>query len=242
MPRYEFSEGSSNKFWEITLDGSSFTTTWGKIGTAGQSTTKSFDTAAKAQAEHDKLVTEKVKKGYQLAGAATTTAAGTATPKPAPTVKSAPAAKPAPAPKAVPAAPTPAAPTPAAPTPAAPAPAATGVVLDWTKALSAKAAAERAALTGAGSNPVARETALRELRKNTTKLVKNAVQNGLARSSVLRRSRRGSWSSGFSADFTRSSRRALPRQRIHWPRWCWSYLADPPPMPLRSSTGRATGS
>jgi len=36
MPRYELSEGTSNKFWEITLDGSAFTTVWGRIGTAGQ--------------------------------------------------------------------------------------------------------------------------------------------------------------------------------------------------------------
>ena len=30
MPRYELSEGSSNKFWEIKLSGKSFTTTYGK--------------------------------------------------------------------------------------------------------------------------------------------------------------------------------------------------------------------
>jgi hypothetical protein len=28
VPRYEFSEGSSNKFWDITLAGKSFTTTY----------------------------------------------------------------------------------------------------------------------------------------------------------------------------------------------------------------------
>jgi len=68
MPRYEFKEGSSNKFWEITLDGSSFTTKYGKIGTDGQETIKEWDDDDKAKKEYDKLVAEKVKKGYKLVG------------------------------------------------------------------------------------------------------------------------------------------------------------------------------
>src|SRR5881392_2794528 len=66
MPRYEFSEGSSNKFWEISLDGTSFTTTYGRIGTDGQSSLKEWPSEAKAKAEYDKLIAEKVKKGYEL--------------------------------------------------------------------------------------------------------------------------------------------------------------------------------
>lgn len=46
MARYEFAEGASNKFWEIELSSSELTTRWGKIGTAGQSKTKSFATPA----------------------------------------------------------------------------------------------------------------------------------------------------------------------------------------------------
>jgi len=68
MPRYEFSEGTSNKFWEIKLDGTSFTTTYGKIGANGQTTIKSFKTEAEAKKEYDKLIAEKVKKGYEPAG------------------------------------------------------------------------------------------------------------------------------------------------------------------------------
>jgi uncharacterized protein (TIGR02996 family) len=68
MPRYEFSEGTSNKFWEIKLDGKSFTTTYGKIGTDGQTTIKTFKSEAEAKKEADKITAEKVKKGYQLAG------------------------------------------------------------------------------------------------------------------------------------------------------------------------------
>lgn len=67
MPRYEFSEGSSNKFWQIDLSGKSFTTTYGKIGTSGQTTVKSFSDNAAAKKEYDKLIAEKVKKGYEPA-------------------------------------------------------------------------------------------------------------------------------------------------------------------------------
>ncbi|MDF2693180.1 MAG: ligase [Labilithrix sp.] len=78
MPRYEFSEGSSNKFWEITLDGTSFTTTYGRIGTDGQTSLKEFDSEEKAKKEYDKLIAEKTKKGYELVGG------GTSAPKAAP--------------------------------------------------------------------------------------------------------------------------------------------------------------
>ncbi len=65
---FEFVEGSSSKFWEVSVEGCDLTTRWGRIGTDGQSKTKSFATAAKAQAEHDKLIAEKVGKGYQEIG------------------------------------------------------------------------------------------------------------------------------------------------------------------------------
>jgi len=70
MPRYEFVQGKSQKFWEITLEGKAFTTCWGRLGTEGQSATKTFPNAAKAKMKYDKLVVEKVKKGYQLVGGA----------------------------------------------------------------------------------------------------------------------------------------------------------------------------
>ncbi|GMU55010.1 MAG: hypothetical protein AMXMBFR33_41560 [Candidatus Xenobia bacterium] len=97
MRHFEFSEGSSNKFWEIDLQGDSFVVRWGKIGTAGQSQTKSFASEARAQLEHDKLIAEKVGKGYQETGGA---APGTPAPRaaaPAPAPRAA-----APAPKAAP--------------------------------------------------------------------------------------------------------------------------------------------
>lgn len=92
MSRYEFKDGSSNKFWEIDLDGTSFTTSYGRIGTDGQTSLKEYDSEAKAKAEHDKLIAEKVKKGYQLVdGSGEATSPAPAKPAPA---KPAAAAKP----------------------------------------------------------------------------------------------------------------------------------------------------
>jgi uncharacterized protein (TIGR02996 family) len=64
MRTFEFSDAKSHKFWNVAVDGTSFTVTYGKIGTAGQTQTKSFPTPEKAQAEADKLVREKTGKGY----------------------------------------------------------------------------------------------------------------------------------------------------------------------------------
>ena len=62
--RFEFVGGSSQKFWEISVAGNSFTVRFGRIGTAGQSQTKSFADEAKANREAENLIAEKVKKGY----------------------------------------------------------------------------------------------------------------------------------------------------------------------------------
>lgn len=62
--RFEFGEGTANKFWEISIDGTNVTTRWGKIGTDGQEKTKGFASAEKARKEYDKLVEEKTGKGY----------------------------------------------------------------------------------------------------------------------------------------------------------------------------------
>ena len=64
MRTFQFSDAKSHKFWNIEVSGSSFTVTYGKIGASGQTQTKSFASADKAQAEADKLIREKLKKGY----------------------------------------------------------------------------------------------------------------------------------------------------------------------------------
>ncbi|MCY1078046.1 WGR and DUF4132 domain-containing protein [Archangium lansingense] len=78
MRRFEFVEGSAKKFWEIELQGTEFTVRWGRIGTDGQTQQKSFASTSKAQAEHDKLIAEKQKKGYsEVAGGTNTLVAAT---------------------------------------------------------------------------------------------------------------------------------------------------------------------
>jgi len=61
---FEFTGGSSRKFWEIILDGSEFAVRFGRIGTLGQSQTKRFADEATAKREAEHLIAEKLKKGY----------------------------------------------------------------------------------------------------------------------------------------------------------------------------------
>jgi predicted DNA-binding WGR domain protein len=62
---FHFQDGTSNRFWTIELGAKSFTVRFGRTGTAGQTQTKEFSSEAAARAAHDKLVAEKVKKGYK---------------------------------------------------------------------------------------------------------------------------------------------------------------------------------
>lgn len=64
MRRFELSEGKSHKFWEIDLQDTAFTVRYGRIGTDGQSSTKTFPTAEKARAEAEKAIRSKTNKGY----------------------------------------------------------------------------------------------------------------------------------------------------------------------------------
>ncbi len=70
MRRFELVEGSSSKFWEMDYAAgeTSFSVTYGRIGTDGQTQTKEFESAEKAAAESTKLVNEKLKKGYREGG------------------------------------------------------------------------------------------------------------------------------------------------------------------------------
>ncbi len=61
---FEFIGGSSRKFWEIAVSGNSFTVRFGRMGTAGQSQSKTFAHEAEAKREAEHLVAEKLKKGY----------------------------------------------------------------------------------------------------------------------------------------------------------------------------------
>jgi len=65
---FEFKDEKSSEFWEIELTETVIKTRYGKIGAAGQSTEKSFANEATAQKEYDKLVKEKMGKGYVAVG------------------------------------------------------------------------------------------------------------------------------------------------------------------------------
>lgn len=62
-----YMDAKSSKFWNIELDGVSHRVTYGRIGTSGQSATKEFPSEAKAEEAYDKLVREKLSKGYVAA-------------------------------------------------------------------------------------------------------------------------------------------------------------------------------
>ncbi|MDI7234924.1 WGR domain-containing protein [Leptospira santarosai] len=72
-----FKDDKSDKFWSIEVSGNSFTVTYGKTGTknnstrslstdrsAGHTQTKTFDNEEKCLKEAEKLLSEKLKKGY----------------------------------------------------------------------------------------------------------------------------------------------------------------------------------
>ncbi len=59
-----FQDQKSNKFWNLETDGKKFTTNWGRIGTIGQSKTKSFYSESACERSAQKLIASKIKKGY----------------------------------------------------------------------------------------------------------------------------------------------------------------------------------
>ncbi|HEU0125251.1 MAG TPA: WGR domain-containing protein, partial [Flavobacterium sp.] len=69
----KYIDGTSDKFWEINVTGFEFTVTYGKNGTAGTSQTKSFATDEECLKIAEKLVAEKLKKGYSESGEVTIT-------------------------------------------------------------------------------------------------------------------------------------------------------------------------
>lgn len=79
MPRFEIDDAGVKRFWDIQLRGKTCTTRWGKVGTDGRTTEKSFASRAAAKQAFEKLVAEKVAQGY--AERVATAAAGGASTK-----------------------------------------------------------------------------------------------------------------------------------------------------------------
>jgi len=64
-PRYfKFVQGTSSKFWEVSQTGNAMTTRWGRIGSNGQSKTKTFTDEKSAATAVAKLIEEKTGEGY----------------------------------------------------------------------------------------------------------------------------------------------------------------------------------
>lgn len=61
----ELKNEHSQKFWEIIRSGNTHTVRFGRIGTRGQSRTKSFQDEVSASKDFERLVREKTAKGYQ---------------------------------------------------------------------------------------------------------------------------------------------------------------------------------
>ena len=65
---FEFTEGTSSKFWEVVLAGNEVIVRFGKIGTSGMTKPKPFPTPAAAKKYYDDLIGEKTGKGYVEVG------------------------------------------------------------------------------------------------------------------------------------------------------------------------------
>jgi predicted DNA-binding WGR domain protein len=66
MKRYfEFIGGSSAKFWEVSVSGNEVSIRFGRIGTLGQTQVKTLADAVTATKHAEKLVGQKLAKGYR---------------------------------------------------------------------------------------------------------------------------------------------------------------------------------
>ena len=65
--RFEFIGGSSSKFWEIHISGASVRVQFGRIGTIGQAVVKDLANEEAARKHADRLIKEKLGKGYSEA-------------------------------------------------------------------------------------------------------------------------------------------------------------------------------
>jgi predicted DNA-binding WGR domain protein len=65
LRHFELVDEKSSKFWEVSVDGSDLTTRWGRIGTNGQTKIKSLATLQAAESERDKVIAQKLRKGYR---------------------------------------------------------------------------------------------------------------------------------------------------------------------------------
>ncbi|MEU7762987.1 WGR domain-containing protein, partial [Micromonospora aurantiaca (nom. illeg.)] len=88
MRRFEFVGGGSAKFWEVGQSDATVTVRYGSIGAQGRTQVKELGSPAEAAAHADRLIAEKLRKGYAettvapSAGHTAAPAAGPAAPSP----------------------------------------------------------------------------------------------------------------------------------------------------------------
>lgn len=68
--RVELVKGKSAKFWEVAQNGAEVTVTFGRIGTSGQTQRRSYNDSAAAEADAQRQLNSKLKKGYRAVAAA----------------------------------------------------------------------------------------------------------------------------------------------------------------------------
>ena len=68
MRRFEFVDGKSNKFWEAKTEGPKLMVRFGRIGGTWQESDKLLADAEKANAQMEKLIRDKTRKGYLEVG------------------------------------------------------------------------------------------------------------------------------------------------------------------------------
>src|SRR5215472_17106399 len=64
MRRFELVSESHSQYWEIAVDGRTFTVRFGKYGRAGQEQTRSFAAPEAARVASEMLIAEKIARGY----------------------------------------------------------------------------------------------------------------------------------------------------------------------------------
>lgn len=64
MRRFELIEGNKAKFWEIVRNSNVIATRSGNIGVAGKTREKTFEDFMAAEVEFDRLIRERIRKGY----------------------------------------------------------------------------------------------------------------------------------------------------------------------------------
>src|SRR5262245_39033306 len=64
MRTFVFTSEKSHKFWSIERRGRELTFRWGRVGTAGAVVTKGLPDKGGSRGDYDRLIAEKLKKGY----------------------------------------------------------------------------------------------------------------------------------------------------------------------------------